>query len=124
MSPRLLAQVIAAGRVLTGITLFVSPTRVTKHWVGADEGVRTGTRVLAMGLGGRDIIIGAGALMALKEGGDAAKPWLLGSALADLMDLAGVLRSAGELPSGAVAGTVAVAGGAAAAGLYVLSQDL
>lgn len=125
MTPRLLAQLIAAGRVLTGIALFVKPTVVTRRWVGPTEGERTGTKVMAMGLGARDIIVGAGALAALQAGGgDAAKPWLLGSAAADLMDLAATLRAAGDLPTSAVAGTVAIAGGAAAAGVYVLTQDL
>lgn len=124
MTPRLLAQIVAAGRILTGLLLFFSPTRVTNHWVGATEGGRAGTRVMAMGLGGRDIVVGAGALMALNQGGEAAKPWLLGSAAADAMDLVATLRVSGELPKGAVAGTVLVAGGAAAAGFYVLSQDV
>ncbi|MEJ7892628.1 MAG: hypothetical protein WKF94_08305 [Solirubrobacteraceae bacterium] len=125
MTPRLLAQIVAAGRVLVGLMLFVAPTRVTRHWVGATEGERTGTKVMAMGLGARDIVVGAGALAALNAGdGDAAKPWLLGSAAADLMDLTATLRAAGDLPTGAVAGTVLVAGGAAAAGIYVLTQDV
>ena len=124
MTPRLLAQIVAAGRVLVGLMLFVVPTRVTRHWVGATEGERTGTKVMAMGLGARDVVIGAGALAAVHAGNGAAKPWLLGSAAADLMDLTATLRAAGDLPTGAVAGTVLVAGGAAAAGIYVLTQDV
>ena len=124
MTPRLLAQIVAAGRVLVGLMLFVAPTRVTRHWVGATEGERTGTKVMAMGLGARDVVIGAGALAAVNAGNGAAKPWLLGSAAADLMDLTATLRAAGDLPTGAVAGTVLVAGGAAAAGIYVLTQDV
>jgi hypothetical protein len=124
MTPRLLAQIIAAGRVLIGLTLFLTPTRITRHWVGAAEGDRPGARIMAMGLGARDVVVGAGALMALKEGGATARPWLLGSAVADTMDLAATLRTAGELPKVAVAGTVAVAGGAAAAGFYLLTQDV
>lgn len=124
MTPRLVAQLIAAGRVLVGLILLVKPTAVTTHWVGEQEGDRTGTRVMAGGLGARDVVIGAGTLAALNAGGDAAKPWLLGSAVADLMDLGSTLRSASELPGAAVAGTVAVAGGAAIAGFYTLTQDL
>jgi len=124
MTPRLLAQNVAAGRVLVGLMLFFVPTRVTRHWVGATEGERTGTKVMAMGLGARDVVIGAGALAAVNAGNGAAKPWLLGSAAADLMDLTATLRAAGDLPTGAVAGTVLVAGGAAAAGIYVLTQDV
>ncbi len=122
MNPRLLAQLIAGGRVAIGLALFASPSLVTRHWVGEDEGDRLGTRVMAMGLGGRDVVIGAGALAALSAGGDAARPWLLGSVLADTFDLVATLRNAGRLPSGAVAGTVLVAGGAAGAGAWLLSH--
>jgi hypothetical protein len=122
MSPRLLAQVIAAGRVVIGVSLFVAPTAITRRWVGPDESDRAGARVLAMGLGARDVVVGAGALAALSDGGGSAKPWLLGSALADAADLAAILRNASDVPGSAVAGTVAVAGGAAAAGLYVLAS--
>jgi hypothetical protein len=123
MSPRLLAQVIAAGRVVIGLLLLAAPTAVTRRWIGEDEAERTGARVMAMGLGVRDVAVGAGALAALKAGGDTAKPWLLGSALADLGDLAAILRHRGKVPTSALAGTVLVAGGAAAAGLYVLASD-
>jgi hypothetical protein len=124
MSPRLIAQVIAGGRVVIGAALLAAPTLITRHWVGEDEGERLGTRVMAMGLGGRDLVIGAGVLAALNAGGDTAKPWLLASAGADLFDLIATVRSAGELPSGAVAGTVAVAGGAAATGAWLLTQEV
>ncbi len=124
MNPRLLAQLVAGGRVAIGAALFASPTLVTRHWVGESEGSRLGARVMAMGLGGRDLVIGAGVLAALNAGGDSAKPWLVASAAADSFDLLATLRNAGELPTGAVLGTVAVAGGAAAVGAWLLGQDV
>lgn len=120
MSPRTLAQVIAAGRVVIGAALLVAPTPITRRWVGEDEGGRVGARVLAMGLGGRDVVVGAGVLTALSAGGDSAKPWLIGSIVADVCDMAAILRASRELDTSAVAGTAIVAGGAAAAGVYVL----
>jgi len=68
------------------------------------------------------IALGAGVLVSLS--GDAARPWLLGSALADLGDLIAALRSRAELPTPQLAGTVAMAGGAAAAGLWLATQDV
>ncbi|MEA2125999.1 MAG: hypothetical protein QOI80_2781 [Solirubrobacteraceae bacterium] len=124
MSPRTIAQLIAAGRVVIGAALLVSPSLVTRRWIGEAESERPGARVMAMGLGGRDLVVGAGVLAALSQGGDAAKPWLLGSAVADLGDLVGTLRASGELPTAGVAGTALVAGGAAAAGAWLLTQDL
>lgn len=123
MTPRLVAQIIAAGRVLVGLALIVKPAAVTSHWVGEDEGARAGARVLGGGLGARDLIIGAGTLAALNADADSARPWLLGSVVADLLDLGSTLRSAGDLPGSAVAGTIVVAGGATVAGLYALSGD-
>ena len=122
MNPRLLAQLIAGGRVAVGVGLFAAPQVITRHWVGEKEGDRLGTRVMAMGLGARDLAIGAGTLSAL--GGDAAKPWLAASAAADLLDLAATLRNAGDMPTSSVIGTVVVAGGAAALGGWLLSQDV
>jgi hypothetical protein len=124
MSPRLLAQLIAGGRVALGAGLLASPPLVTRGWVGPDESERPGARVLGAGLGGRDLALGLGTLAALNAGGDAAKPWLLGSVLADLADFAATLRSAGELPRSGVVLTSLVAGGAAAGGAWLLTQDL
>ena len=121
MSPRLLAQAIAAGRVAIGLTLFLSPTPVTRRWVGPDEADRPGARLLAMGLGARDVVLGAGVLASLAAGGGPARPWLIGSVAADAMDLTATLRNAGGIPGSAVAGTVLVAGGAAVAGAYALA---
>lgn len=121
MKPRTLAQLIAAGRIAVGATLLLAPTVVTRRWVGEREGEHLGTRVMAAGLGGRDIVVGAGVLAALRSG-EGARLWLIGSAAADVIDLVSTVRHAGELPASAVAGTVAVAGGAAVAGAWVVAQ--
>ena len=121
MSPRLLAQIIAAGRVAIGATLFASPSLVARGWVGPLEGDRTGTRTMAMGLGARDMVVGAGVLAALAAGNGSAKPWLVGSVVADAMDLAATLRNADNIPASSVVAVGAVAGGAALAGAYVLA---
>ncbi len=124
MNARTIAQLIAAGRVVIGAGLLASPPLVTRGWLGESESAKPGARVMATGLGGRDIALGAGALAALGAGSGAAKPWLVGSVLADLGDLFATLRSAGELPTSGVVLTSAVAGTAAAAGAWLLTQDL
>ncbi len=121
MKPRTLAQLIAAGRAGIGLTLMAAPAVVTRHWVGEAEGDRLGTRVMAAGLGVRDLVIGAGVLASLGSGN--GRPWLVASAAADLGDLVATLRSRGELPTAAVAGTVLVAGGSALAGAWLAAQD-
>jgi hypothetical protein len=122
MTPRLLAQIIAAGRVVIGAALVAKPELVTTRWVGEAEGTRVGARVLAGGLGARDAALGLGTLSGIAGG--TAKPWLIGSAAADLTDLVTAVRSANELPKAALAGTVAMAGGAAAVGIWLLTQDV
>ena len=98
MNPRLIAQLIAGGRVVIGLALVAKPALVTSRWVGDDEADRPGARVLGTGLGGRDVVVGAGTLAALSAGDGSVRPWLIGSVLADTVDLIGTLRSAGELP--------------------------
>jgi hypothetical protein len=120
MDPQLIAKLIAAGRVVIGAALVAKPELITPHWVGPEEGGRLGTRTLAAGLGARDVVIGAGVLSSLGRG--TARPWLIGSALADTGDLVATLRARNELPGMAVAGTVAVAGGAAAVGFWLAAQ--
>jgi hypothetical protein len=124
MNPRTIASLIAAGRVVIGAGLLASPPLVTRGWIGDSESTKPGARVMGAGLGGRDIALGLGVLAALRGGGDGAKPWLLGSAIADIGDLFATLRSADELPTSGVAITGLVAGTAAAAGAWLLTQDL
>jgi hypothetical protein len=124
MNPRTIAQLIAAGRVVLGAGLLASPPLVTRGWLGSSESKKPGARVMAAGLGGRDLALGLGVLAALRGGGAGAKPWLFGSALADLGDLFATLRSKDELPTSGVALTGLVAGTAAAAGGWLLTQDL
>lgn len=122
MPPRLLAQIIAAGRIAIGAGLLAKPDLITRSWVGPEDGSRPGTLLLASGLGARDIALGAGVLSGIAGG--TAKPWLLGSAAADLADLVSTLRHAGSLPKTSVIGTIAVAGGSAALGAWLVTQDV
>jgi hypothetical protein len=120
MQPRTIARIVAAGRVGFGIGLLAVPGAIARRWVGAD-GARPGAHPLAAGLGARDLALGAGTLVALDRGG--ARPWLVGSAAADLGDLVATLRSRDAVPAVSVAATVVVAGGSAALGAWLASQD-
>ena len=124
MNPRTIAQLMAAGRVVIGAGLLAAPPVVTRGWLGSSESEKPGARVRAAGRGGRDVALGLGVLASLRGRGDGAKPWLVGSAIADLGDLFATLRSSDELPTGGVVLTGLVAGTAAAAGAWLLTQDL
>ena len=120
MEPRTIARAIAAGRIGFGAVLVAAPGRVTPRWVGTrNDG--PGAQAIATGVGARDLVLAAGVLTALDRGG--ARPWLVGSALADLGDLVGTLRARRDLPATSVAALVALAGGAAAVGGWLAAQD-
>lgn len=109
---RPLALVVAAARVALGLVAVVAPAVPLSPWVGEDRD-RPSARVLARALGGRDIALGLGALLAWRR----ARPvrgWVEAAALADAVDTAATLAAFDHLPSG---GRLLVAGSAAGAAL-------
>jgi hypothetical protein len=109
-STRTLAQALGAGRAALGAALLVAPDLVTDRWVGPGGATDAG-RVLARGLGARDIVIGAGAV----TGG---RGWLLAGVGADLADLYASGTATG-IPRNGRLGTVALAGASAALGAWL-----
>src|SRR5215217_1105805 len=71
---RALSATLAANRVLFGIGYLIWPDRVGSGWIGRSAR-RPQTRVLTRALGARDLVLGLGALAALRNGGAAARPW-------------------------------------------------
>src|SRR4051794_7008900 len=71
VSPRDLLTPLNAGRIALGAALVARPEAATSMWVGRD-GDRPGGRVLARGLGARDVALGAGPRGG--GGGGAAEP--------------------------------------------------
>ena len=68
MRPSTLAIGFGAGRALVGVALLAAPAPIARAWVGADD---TPTTVLARSLGARDLVIGAGlVLAAARDGGN------------------------------------------------------
>jgi len=120
------ATAVAASRVGVGVVAFAAPLLVSRSWVGR-SGDGTPGRVLGRALGGRDLALGAGALIALRrqqsEGSAAvwasalgsappdstgpqssaspmvaAATWVGMAAIADGLDLVTTARSWGDLP--------------------------
>ncbi|MGE5636142.1 MAG: hypothetical protein ACM3UV_04265, partial [Nocardioidaceae bacterium] len=81
----------------------------------APHASRTGAQLLARALGAREVVLGLGALGALRRGGG-ARPWLAGAALCDATDLSLTLLLRDRLPRAGVALVAAMAGGGAALG--------
>jgi hypothetical protein len=120
MDPRTVARIIAAGRVVIGAALLAAPSKAAAGWVGADSR-KPRTQLLVSSLGVRDLALGLGTAWAL-GGAGAARPWLLASAAADLVDLGATLRHRDTLPTTAVAGVGALAGGAGLVGAWLVTE--
>jgi hypothetical protein len=119
MSPRTLLAGIALGRVGFGAALTAKPqTTVGPGWVGTAESERPATALLFRSVGARDIAMGAGTLVALRQGA-ALRPWLLGALLADAVDLVATLGAGKAIPARGRLGIGVVAGGAVALQLAV-----
>jgi hypothetical protein len=110
------ARMLAAGRLLIGVTMFAAPDLVAAPWVGEDAR-RAGARVVVRALGARDAALGAGTLVAA---GDAAqlRRWLLASSASDAADFVATLsgpRSPARTVVLALAAGATVTGALAAA---------
>jgi hypothetical protein len=113
------AGAIAVLRCALGATAFVLPTLPAGPWVGRDEARRLGARLFARTLGGRDLALGAGLLVALARD-EPLSGWAGAAALADAGDLLATLSSFRRLPPRWRWLIVATTLGAAAAGLACL----
>jgi hypothetical protein len=114
---------VAAGRLALGIAAIVRPTVPLQFWVADDDAARPGARVLARALGGRDVALGVGALVALSRGGPVPL-WALAGAGADLVDLAATVVAGPDLPGRRRRQVVALAGGAAVVAAGAVAVDV
>jgi hypothetical protein len=117
MTPRTLARLQAAGRLVAGGGLAFAPGLVAGAWVGEPADRREG-QAIAIGLGARDVAIALGTLSALRSRRGAA-PWLRAGVLADAADLIATVRARDTLPPMAVPAVVAMAGGSVLLGAYL-----
>jgi hypothetical protein len=118
MDPAPLARALAVSRVAYGAGMALAPGAAAAVWVG--RGARDPrTQVLARALGARDLVLGAGGLVALQRGDrQAARPWFAAQVLTDSVDCVATLLGGRALPVGARLGTAtlaAVSAGIAAA---------
>ncbi len=77
-----------------------------------------GMKTLMRMLGGRDLVLGLGVVIALDRGAP-VRGWLEAGAVADTVDLVACVLARDEMPRSAYLNTVALAGGAALAGLWL-----
>ena len=109
MEAREIAIAQARGRIALGGLLLLAPGLAGRAWVGGDAD-RPGAKLLARGLGARDVGIGLGIVIALDRGAP-VRGWLEASALADAVDFAATLIARDEVPAATLPGILAMAGG-------------
>jgi hypothetical protein len=61
-----IARGLAVNRITFGVGMVLAPGLYARAWVGADAAGEDTTKVLARALGARDLVLGAGGLLALR----------------------------------------------------------
>ena len=121
MTARRLVFGYASLRIAYALGLLAAPGRTARPWLGAAATAPGGT-VALRGLGGRDLLLAAGAVAVTASGGS-ARPWLAACAASDAVDLAATLIADGNgLPSRSKLGTAVAAGGFGIAGAALAAR--
>ena len=109
---RFLAQIVALSRAGFGVAMLADPARIGRGWIGARGGEQS-VQVLTRSLAARDIALGAGALLAARNGGGSG--WFAANAFCDAVDLTSALVSRDSLPASGAKATIGLAGASLAA---------
>jgi len=112
MDDRLIARLVAAGRVLFGIACLAAPRQILRQW-GKDASPAVLWWIRAFGI--RDTVLGAGTLVSLNRD-QPDTTWVKAGAAADTADAVVALVCREELGPAFVIPTLAIAGPAAALG--------
>jgi hypothetical protein len=112
VEPRDIALSNARGRMAIGAALIVAPRLAGPMWIGGEADSRA-VKVLARGLGARDLALGLGTAVALDRG-KPVRGWLEGAALADAVDLLATLVAGDSIPRGARRAVLLIAAGSLA----------
>jgi hypothetical protein len=125
MPLRIAAGSLAANRVLFGVGYLLAPRRMASGWIG-QAGKHDASTVITRALGARDLVLGAGALTAMKAGRtDQVRHWFAAQAVADGADLVATLLERESLPTnGFRLGTAMAAGSAAIAAIAAAALEV
>jgi hypothetical protein len=91
-------RALAALRIGLGVSAVVSPRIAATPWVGWSSTHPAG-EVLGRAAGARDIALGAGALLAARQGPQAERTWVGLAAFCDVVDAATTFATWRRLPS-------------------------
>lgn len=119
VSGRDAARAVAWGRIGLGISYVLAPRLALRVWPGVPGKGREADAaladLLARSTGGRDIALGAGALLALKHDAP-VRGWIEAGMLADTADALAIVLAIRHLPRAKALMMLAAAVGTAAAG--------
>jgi hypothetical protein len=121
MKDTTLAMLFARGRIAIGIAAVALPGPAVRA-IGADRTPGGLAPLLARMLGGRDVALGLGTVIALDHGAP-VRCWLEGSALADTVDCVASVIAREHMTPNAFRATAALAGASAVLGI-VLARRL
>jgi len=117
------ARLLGYGRIALGVGAVAMPFVPSLPWVGADAARQPAVRLFARALGGRDLALGMGLVLAMARDAP-VRGWVEAGGLVDVGDLAVTLVSFRTLPRWTRWGIVALTGASAAvSGLIVASVD-
>ncbi len=108
---RATVSAVLLARVSYGLVLTAAPRRLALRWLGEDAN-RASVQVALRGLGAREVVVHAAAVLALRRGAP-LRPWLAASAAGDLIDVVATAAERRRLPGGSPLATLAVGGGSA-----------
>ncbi|HLM10082.1 MAG TPA: hypothetical protein VK307_10245 [Thermoleophilaceae bacterium] len=112
MEPRDIALSAARGRIGFGVLFTLLPSVAGgRLWLGP-EARQPGARLAMRALGGRDIALGLGAVIALDRGSP-VRGWLEAAAFADAVDAVATLLAGDSIPRGKRRGAFLIAAGSA-----------
>jgi len=97
LDERELVQMLSFVRLVIGVGFLVMPRRLGRWWTG-EEDISTTSRMALRSLGGRDVALAIGTLIALENHGN-VRGWLEAGALADASDAVSTLTNWRDLPS-------------------------
>ncbi len=120
MNAKIAAMLLAGGRAAFGAALIIAPRRVAHGWIGEDV-ERPPVELLVRSIGVRDLLLGAGGLLAVASGRP-VRPWVQAGVVADLADAGLTTAYFSKLPPQGAIVTLALTAVAAYAGLRISAR--
>ena len=111
---------MGAGRVAFGLAFLLAPKKAAHGWIG-DDVDRKPVELLVRAVGARDVVLGAGGVLAVASG-QPVRPWLRAGVAADAADALTTGLYLRHLPLRGALATVALSAVAAYAGVRVAAR--